>query len=451
MTAAASLRDQARAIFHDALAACSVEQAFLAKLRPVEGKQHAYTLRGGVDESLAEIDLSGVARVIAIAAGKGAGTMFEGLLRGLRLPEQCELSGVLVAPQQPEELPAGVEYFAGGHPFPTRESFAAAEAVLALLRRAAAQSSAVPTFCFFLISGGASAMLELPLDSSISFEDTVAFHRALVHGGAAIAEINCVRKHFSAVKGGRLGALAAGVPNLTVLVSDVPAGQLDALASGPTLPDRSTLAECREILARYDLLRQFPAPVRRFFASDELAETPKPGSFAARRVTLLSEEDLAEAARRRAEALGFTAVIDNHCDDWDYLAAAEYLVAHLRQLRGEHAKVCLISAGEVTVRVAPEATGTGGRNQHFALHAATLLEPSDGAVAILSAGSDGIDGNSPFAGAVLDYETLTGTACTPSEALAHFNSAAFLSPIHATIETGPTGNNLRDLRLLLAE
>ena len=372
-----TLRDQARAIFQDALAACSVEQAFLAKLHAVEGKPHAFTLRGGADEPVAEIDLAGVARVIVVAAGKGAGTMLQGLLHGLKLPEQCVLSGVLIAPKVPEEMPAGVQYFAGGHPFPTQESFAAAEAALRLLQRAAAEAETFPTFCFFLISGGASAMMELPLDSSIALEDTVAFHRALVHSGAAIAEINCVRKHFSAVKGGRLGALAAGLPNLTVLVSDVPAGQLDALASGPTLPDRSTLAECREVLELYDLLRQFPAPVRRFFEADDLPETPKPGAFAARVVTLLSEDDLAEAARRKAEALGFATVIDNHCDDWDYRPAAEYLLGRLRGLRGQHAKLCVISAGEVTVhdRVVQETEVPGGPPKEMVVTAVPGTNP----------------------------------------------------------------------------
>jgi len=125
-------------------------------------------------------------------------------------------------------------------------------------------------------------MMELPLSDTISLQDTVAFHRALVHSGASIAEINCVRKHFSAVKGGRLGQAAAAIPNLSIIVSDVPGGRLDALASGPTLPDTSTVSQCKEVLNRFDLLPQFPASVQRFFHAPTLPETPKPGSFPAR-------------------------------------------------------------------------------------------------------------------------------------------------------------------------
>jgi glycerate 2-kinase len=403
-----------------------------------------------------EIDLAGISRVVVIAAGKGAATMLDGLLHGINLPSSCELAGIVVAPERPSVLPEGIEYFAGGHPIPTSESFAAARVALALVEQAAADAER--TFCFFLISGGASAMMELPLDEAISLEDTVALYRALVHSGASIADINCVRKHFSAIKGGRLGMAAASMPNLTVLVSDVPAGQLDALASGPTLPDTSTRMQCREVLDRFELLPQLPASVRRFFDSPELPETPKPGAFPARAITLLSSIDLAESARVAAEALGFTTVIDDAPDDWDYRRAAEYLLTRLRDLHREHGKVCLVSPGEVTVTVSAETAhhakpGVGGRNQHFALYAATLLESSDRPAVIFSAGSDGVDGNSLLAGAVVDYDSVHGAARVRSahDALQRFDSSTFLSGIEATIHTGPTGNNLRDLRLLLVE
>jgi hydroxypyruvate reductase len=285
-----------------------------------------------------------------------------------------------------------------------------------------------------------------------------------VHSGASIADINCVRKHFSAVKGGRLGRLAAGIPNLTILVSDVPAGRLDTLASGPTVPDSSTVPHCREIIDRYHLNAKFPPAVRAFFESPGLPETPKPDSFSARVVTLLSDADLAEAARRHAESLGFTAIVDNTCDDWDYRAAAAYLLAKLRDRRKISPPVCLISVGEVTVEVSrpsdSQGAAVGGRNQHFALYASTLPTPRDGRLAILSAGSDGIDGNSPSAGAVLDVELLQAGRQSVVDApamnfeaeaaLARFDSGTFLNRIGATIETGPTGNNLRDLRLFLA-
>jgi hydroxypyruvate reductase len=416
------------------------------------------TVCGGAGEPCVDVDLTGIARVIVIAIGKGAATMLQGLLTQVRLPPSCKLSGILVAPTRPAELRDGMEYFAGGHPLPNAESFAGARAARSLIQQAAAQAVEVPTFCFFLISGGASAMLELPLDDTIPLEDTVAFHRALVHSGASIAEINCVRKHFSAVKGGRLGQAAVAIPNLSIMISDVPSGHLDSLASGPTLPDRSTLTECREVLRRFDLLPQLPASVTSFFNSPTLLETPKPGSYTPRIVTFLSSRDLAESARIVADTLKFNTVIDESCDDWDYRPAAQHLLARLRDLRSEYSKVCIIVPGEVTVTLPKEitnyrSTGVGGRNQHFALYTATLLQASDRPAVVFSAGSDGIDGDSSFAGAVIDYDSVHyqdqfGLA---QEALLRFDSSTFLSRIGATIKTGPTGNNLRDLRLLLVD
>ena len=260
-----------------------------------------------------------------------------------------------------------------------------------------------------------------------------------------------------------------------LLVSDVPEAELDSLASGPTLPDRSTVADCRDILERHDLLGQLPVPVSQFFQSASLPETPKPGAFLAHTVTLLSSEDLARAAARRAESLGFVSIIDDACDEWEYRDAALYLLDRLRQLaRLGHKRVCLIAAGEVTVKLPPQRAdaeerstpgtqaGTGGRNQHFALYTATLLTPKDGATVVLSAGSDGVDGNSRFAGAVIGYEELRRNddaganrseqePSPASEYLRRFNSTRYLEEVEATLETGPTGNNLRDLKLLLWE
>jgi hydroxypyruvate reductase len=444
------LREAARTIFDEALAACSVESAMRSKIQSHEG---TLTLHGSPDETPVEIDLTGVRHVVVIAAGKAATTMLRSLLKIIPLAEDWAISGVLIAQERPVDLPAGFIFFAGGHPLPSQESFAGAQAALKLVRESAARVTDEPAFCFFLLSGGASAMMELPLEAAITLGDTIAFHRALVHSGAPIAEMNCVRKHFSAVKGGRLGAAAATMPSVTLAVSDVPAGRLDVLASGPTLPDPTAVTECREILSRYGLLEQFPASVRAFFTAD-FAETPKPGAFAARAVTLLSDRDLAEAARRTAETLGFFVMVEDECDNWDYKRAADFLLARLEHLRMQHGRICLISPGELTVQVPSNVSvGIGGRNQHFALYAATLLEAESRPTAILSAGSDGIDGNSVFAGAVIDEHTLRepGRREAALDSLLRFDAATFLSGLGATIETGPTGHNLRDLRLLLSE
>ncbi len=398
------------------------------------------------------IALDRLRRVRVVAVGKAAAAMLNALLARLRLPTSCELQGVLIAPERPVNLPATIQYFCGGHPVPNEASFAGAGAALKMLH-ALDDASEDDALFIFLLSGGASAMMELPLDAAISLDDTIAFHRALVHSGASIVEMNCVRKHFSAVKGGRLALAAGGAQTLSLLVSDVPPAHLDALGSGPTIGDTTTVAECREILARYGLMERFPASVRRFFAA-ELPETPKPSELNARVCKLLDSDEMAEAACGHAERLGFYAVIDNACDDWSYDAAAKTLLKRLRELRREHTRVCLISAGEVTVRVEAAGAGArGGRNQHFALYMASQLRPEDGPLAILSAGSDGIDGNSDAAGAIVDVRTIDCDATRESalRALAEFDSSTWLSEAGAAVVTGPTGHNLRDLRILLAD
>jgi glycerate 2-kinase len=303
-------------------------------------------------------------------------------------------------------------------------------------------------------------MMELPLgsellpgselrDMAISLEDIVGFHRALVASGASIVEMNCVRKHFSAVKGGRLAMAAGPARKVSLLVSDVPSERLDALASGPTIADTTTVEECRQIIQRYGLEARFPASVRRFFAG-EIAETPKPEELQSDAYVLLSSVEMGEAARRAAEELGFAVVIDNTCDDWPYHAAADYLLARTRDLRRTHARVCVISCGEVTVTLPTtlKDTARGGRNQQWALYIAMQLRASDAPIAVLSGGSDGIDGNSPAAGAVVDESTADADA---EEVLAAFSAYDYLRLHGAALMTGPTGQNVRDLRIILAE
>jgi glycerate 2-kinase len=449
----AALREMARSIFIQSLADCSVEQAFARLVRVSDSGSRLL-----IDDS-ETIDLERVKRLRVVAVGKASAAMLGALLSRLKgLPD--DVAGVLIAGEEPVDLPLGFQFFAGGHPLPNEASQAGARAALEMLRGLRDENGeAAETLCLFLISGGGSAMMELPLDPSITLAEMRSFHQELVHSGASIVETNCIRKHFSAVKGGRLALAAGENATLSLLVSDVPPDHLDALASGPTLPDSSTVDQCREILARYELSGRFPASVRRFFERDDLAETPKPGSFEVRAVTLLSSDQLAEVARARAEGLGFHAVIDNTCDDWDYEAAAAYLLERLRGLRRAYPRVCLISSGELTVKLpsvaaAPGRIGVGGRNQHFSLYAATLLAPSDATTVIFSAGSDGIDGNSRAAGAMVDETTLRTDArygdTAAWKSLQEFDSHNFLARLGATVVTGATGNNLRDLRILLA-
>lgn len=428
-------------IFLGALEDCSIERAF-ARVVKVDTVAGARRLTVNGDEI---VRLDQVKRVRVLAVGKAATPMLEALLRSVNFAD-CELRGVLIAPKRPERVPQGFTFFAGGHPSPNEASFAGARAALELMRDAAHKPA--ETLCLFLVSGGGSSMMELPSDSSISLDDTVRFHRALVASGASIVEMNCLRKHFSAVKGGRMAMAAGAAPQLSLLVSDVPPGRLDALASGPTLPDPSTREECREILQRYGIEARLPASVRRFFAG-EIPETPKPGELKPCAHLLLSSDDLQEAAKARAEAMGFAVLVDNACDDWPYEKAAEYLLERLRQQRRGHAQACVISCGEVAVALPPSLPPDtqGGRNQQWALSVAARLRADDAPVAALSGGSDGVDGNSPAAGAVVDETTADAAA---ADALKSFAAYPYLRRHGAVLETGPTGQNLRDLRLLLA-
>ncbi len=445
-----NLRATARKIFDQSLADCSVERAVA---------RHVFMRGSTLHIGEETIDVESVQRVRIVAVGKAARTMLLALLQQLTLPDACDLAGVLIAPADPQNStqnpPREIQVFAGGHPSPSQASVDGARAALTMLQ-ALPQEHAQNSLCFFLISGGASAMMELPLDPSISLNDTASFHQALVGSGASITEINCVRKHFSAVKGGRLAQAAGDAICRSLLLSDVPIGHEDALGSGPTIPDSSTVEDCRQILERYHLLSQFPATVRRFFESASLVETPKPHQLHSRASVLLSAQTLAEAAANNAAALGYLPVIDNDCDDWEYKAAASHLLDRLRTLREDHPRVCVISAGEVAVALpavnqSTGKIGVGGRNQQFALYAATLLRPPDDAVAILSAGSDGIDGNSPAAGAVVDRNSIAGDSLPQvMHALQAFDAYSFLSDHGAAIVIGPSGNNLRDLRILIA-
>jgi hydroxypyruvate reductase len=366
--------------------------------------------------------------------------------------------GIVVAPKAAIEgrpqVP-GFRYFAAGHPTPNQESLSAARAALNSISALNDRSLVI-----FLISGGGSSLLEQPIDSEISLEELQQTYGALVHSGAAIAEINAVRKHLSAVKGGRLAnavyQAAAASQQVSILISDVPESALDSLASGPTMPDTSTVEDCYRIVDQHDFSSRLPAHVRGLFSSRALDETPKkddPCFHNARYWPILSNQDVVKAAARNASEYGYAVEIDNSCDDWDYAKAADYLLNKLRRLRRGASKVCLISGGEVTVRVGGSA-GTGGRNQQFALYCAAKIASEN--VTVLSAGTDGIDGNSEAAGAVVDGSTLhryslLGMGKALSSVINSFDAYPVFARLGDTIETGPTGNNLRDLRILLAD
>ncbi len=443
--ALAALRADALAVFEQALGNCKIGEAFDRHLR-FEGKllrRFSSPLLPPVEHSLAA-----VRNVQIVALGKAAVPMLDALMD--RLPPSLRVDGVCAAPEAPRRRHKHIEYFQGSHPLPNEHSLRAGAAALDLLRRAKPG-----TFVFFLVSGGGSSLMEIPLDRSIPLDDVRAFHETLVLSGADIAEINAVRKFFSAIKGGRLAQAAPDSEKLTLLLADVPLKDLGAIASSPSLPNGSTAEECAAVLGRWNLLARFPPTVRAFFEA-ALRAGPRPESRTehTQYEVLLSNHDLVSAARDHARALGYKVVIDNSCDNWDSGEAARYLIDRFGELRAEHGRVCLLSGGEVAVAVPEEhRRGCGGRNQHFALQTGLLMEGLDGPILALSAGSDGMDGNSPAAGAIVDPSTVERARrfhFDPEDSLRRFNTCPLFTALGDAIVTGPTGNNLRDLRVFVA-
>ena len=392
------------------------------------------------------LELSRYRDILVISFGKAALAM-AAVLRQILEPS-FPTHGVAVSNAALKaELP-GFAIFVGGHPYPNEQSLAAAEAILAALAKTDEK-----TLVFFLISGGGSALVEKPLEP-LTLEDLRAVNQALVTCGARIEEINAIRKHLSVIKGGRLAQAAVRAQQVTLLISDVPEGKLATIASGPTLPDPSTVEDCYAVASRYRLLERFPPRVRRLFEERKLAETPKAEAevFARGRVVLLlSSRDVLHAAHKAAAALSFATECDMSTDDWELEPAADYLLARLRALQGQASRqpVCLISGGELSSPVT--GTGQGGRNQAFVLTCVPKI--AGHAVAVLSAGTDGIDGNSPAAGAVADGETLARARKQGMEVgdyLERSDSYRFFEALGDAVVTGPQQNNLRDLRLLLA-
>lgn len=395
------------------------------------------------------VDLAAYDRIVAIAVGKAAVAMARGFTE--LLGPDFAFEGIVVAPHESLAEIGGFRTIGAAHPIPDNGSILAARAVVDLLSRCGSRS-----LVFFLLSGGGSSLLELPLDPHANLEDVLEFNRVLVGCGASINEINTVRKHVSAVKGGRLAALARDAAKVTLAITDVPVGYESALASGPTLPDPTTVTDALRVIEKYELEAKLPASIRRWFASPgSIPETAKPGdpAFASAYFSLLlTMHDLFHHAHRAAEARGFVTQCDNCTDDWPIPRASEYLLAELMQLSRANPgrRVAVIADGELSSPV--RGSGIGGRNTGFVLECVERIAGKR--VAVASLGTDGKDGSSPAAGAVADGRTLERAQAAnlhPEEFAARSDSYTFFRRLGDAIETGPTGNNLRDLRILLAE
>ena len=434
MSALMELRLAAHEIFGEAMRAVEPVAAIREKVR-VEGSRLAVC-----DTSF---DLSPFVNVFGISIGKASERMSYAIenVFGDRF-----LKGVLSGSRRR----FGWEYFDGGHPLPNEDSLAAAKAAIHLLEAADHENSLI----VFLISGGGSAMFEMPINDEITLADLRVTHKILVGCGASIGEVNAARRAFSAVKGGRLASFAPKSRQLTLIVSDVPKVEEHNVASGPTWPPPAGAPSAAEVVARYELEDRLPASIRRAIANDAPAlierQNDRHNHF-----VLLDNESALEAAANAARARGFVTEIAHDIADDPIEVGGEKLLTRLINLQNENpaSSVCLISGGEFACPVRGD--GVGGRNSETALRLAIAVDKDHdryGEFVALCAGTDGVDGNSLAAGAIADSGTIErarGMLREPFNFLDKSDSASLFIALEDEIETGLTGTNVRDLRILL--
>ena len=385
-----------------------------------------------------------------VAAGKASAAMLE---RWYALVPELPVRAIGVGTHDRQRVPDDVEWFTGGHPTPTADSVAAADAALTAARAVPANGRLL-----VLLSGGASALLSRPVDG-VSLADKQQVTRALMHDGRAIDELNCVRKHLSRVKGGRLAAACAG-ETITLAISDVVVPVEDdpsVIGSGPTVPDPTTYAEAWHIVSTVADAGSIPASVttwlRRGLAG-EVPESPKPGDavMARSRYELIGTRHVAmhgavdDARRRGYEPVVLTAPVIGEARH-----AGEAHVSAVLAAAGDHpGPVCVISSGETTVTVG--GSGRGGRNQEFAAGALDALARAPRPMLMASIGTDGIDGPTDAAGACVDNGTraLARAQSVDVDALlANNDSYELHRRLGTLVRTGPTDTNVGDLQVAL--
>ena len=395
-------------------------------------------------------------RTLVLGAGKAGGAMAQAV--EALWPANALLSGLVVTryhhtPERPAGLPQRIEVVEAAHPVPDAAGQQAAERMLALTEGLTADD-----LVLCLISGGGSALLTLPAQG-LTLADKQRINKALLHSGASIQEMNCVRKHLSRIKGGRLAAACAPAQVVTLTISDVPGDDPSTIASGPTVADASTCAEAWAILQRYHIELPEPLPSQ---LQEGALETPKPGdaTFAGHSVRMMatSRQSL-EAAATAARAAGLPAYIlsDEMEGESREVGKVHAALARAVARQGQpFARPCVIlSGGETTVTVRPQPAGTprgrGGRAGEFCLGLAQALQGQAGVWA-LAADTDGIDGVEDNAGAFVAPDTLArarAAGMKVEQFLDRNDACGFFGPLGALVHTGPTHTNVNDFRALL--
>ena len=395
-------------------------------------------------------------RTLVLGAGKAGGAMAQAV--EALWPADAPLSGLVVTryhhtPPRPEGLAQRIEVVEAAHPVPDAAGLAAAERILQL-----AQGLTADDLVLCLISGGGSSLLTLPCEG-LTLADKQRINRALLESGANILEMNTVRKHLSAIKGGRLAAACAPARVVTLTISDVPGDDVSVIASGPTVADASTCGEALDILRRYGI--EVPPAVRARLESGAL-ETPKPGDacFNGHQTHLIATpQQSLEAAAETARALGLHVVLLSDEIEGESREVGKVHAALARSSalgRSSFPKPCVIlSGGETTVTVRPraegQARGRGGRAGEFCMGLAQALDDTPGIWA-LAADTDGIDGVEDNAGAIVSPDTVArglAQGLKLADHLARNDAYAYFEALGDLVVTGPTHTNVNDFRAVL--
>ena len=385
-------------------------------------------------------------RTIVVGAGKAAAAMAQAVDR--HWPQDRPLSGLVVTRYGYGVGPLPrIEVVEASHPVPDKAGRDAARRILAMV-----QGLGPDDLVLCLISGGGSALLSLPAPG-IDLTTKQDINRALLKCGAPIADINCVRKHLSAIKGGRLAAAAAPARVVSLIVSDVAGDDISVIASGPTAPDPSTLADARAVLDRYGI--DLPQGVARLLG-DPAMETPKPGDTVFDRVEnhiVAAPQASLEAAAAIAAAAGVTPLILGDAIEGESAEVGKHMAELALRAKkcGEPASApcVLISGGETTVTV--RGRGRGGPNVEFLLALAVALKGEPGIYA-LAGDTDGVDGIVDVAGAVVTPDTLNrarAIGLDPGASLADNDGHGFFAALGDQVDTGPTRTNVNDFRAIL--
>lgn len=428
----------------------AILQAALDAADPYEAVRCALSLKSRVLLAAGRTyDLRRIRRVTVVGSGKAAVPMVRAVAEVLR--GRLDSAFVVTSETAKAGLKSRVQVVQAGHPVPDRRGLWAAQRMLEI-----ASSLGSEELLIVLLSGGASSLLPLP-DEGLTLTDKQRVTRLLLRSGTTIAELNAVRKHLSAIKGGRLAA-ATRAQVLTLILSDVGGDDLGVIGSGPTAPDQTTFLDAVRIIRRYGLWNRLPTPVR-IHLVEGLAgwrpETPKPRSRVFRRVqhVVVGNNRLAlEAAAKAARAAGYESVLIEEFVTGEASLVGRWMGELGKNLASRTAlpgSVCVLAGGELTVTV--RGSGKGGRAQEFALAAALAMQGTAGVWAV-GVGTDGRDGPTDVAGAVVDGDTVSYGRKKRLDAAAYLkrnDSYTFFKKVGGHIRTGPTGTNVNDLYMLL--